>query len=77
MKEIEITKEDWEVIEKRAEDLPENFHIGILGVILSKAELVNNIKERTPEGEAYVRMQLRFIKWSTKRLLEEGEKEKE
>ncbi|MBU2104525.1 MAG: hypothetical protein KKF67_01995 [Nanoarchaeota archaeon] len=76
MKDIEITKEDWEVIEKRAEELPENFHIGMLGVILSKAQLVDNIKHRTSEGEAYVKMQLRFIKWSTKRLLEEAEEEK-
>lgn len=75
MKEIEITEDDWEIIEKRAEELPEDFHIGILGVILSKTALVDNIKEKTPEGEAYVRMQLRFIKWSTKRLLEEGEEE--
>ena len=73
MKEIEITEEDWEVIEKRAEELPENFHIGILGVILSKAQLIDTIRERTPEGEAYVKMQLRFIKWATKRLLDEDE----
>lgn len=73
MKDIEITEDDWEVIEKRAEDLPDEFHIGILGVILSKSELVDNIKQKTPEGEAYVRMQLKFIKWSTKRLLEEKE----
>ena len=71
MKDIEITEDDWKVIEKRAEDLPEEFNIGILGVILSKSELVDNIKQKTPEGEAYVRMQLKFIKWSTKRLLEE------
>ena len=71
MKEIEITPEDWEVIEKRAEELPDNFHIGILGIVLSKSELLTNIQDRTPAGEAYVKMQLKFIKWSTKRLLEE------
>ncbi len=72
MKDIEITKGDWEVIEKRAEELPDNFHIGLLGEVLSKSELVENIRKRTPEGEAYVRMQLRFIRWSAKRLLAEN-----
>lgn len=72
MKEIEITEGEWEVIEKRAEELPDNFHIGILGKVLSKPELIENIKDRTPEGEAYVKMQLKFIRWSSKRLLAEN-----
>lgn len=69
MKEIQITKEDWEVIEKRAEELPENFHIGILSKVLSKDELLQNIHDKTDIGEAYVKMQLRFIKWAAKRAL--------
>lgn len=67
MKEIEIADEDWEVIERRAEELPANFHIGILGVVLSKEELLQNINDRTELGEAYVRMQLKFIKWAARR----------
>lgn len=71
MKEIEITDEDWEVIEKRAEELPNNFHIGLLGEVLSKDDLLRNIHDRTEFGEAYVRMQLRFIRWAAKRALSE------
>lgn len=71
MKEIEISDEEWEVIEKRAEELPDNFHIGLLGEVLSKDELLRNIHDRTPSGEAYVRMQLRFIRWAVKRALSE------
>lgn len=67
MKEIQITDDDWEVIEKRAEELPNSFHIGILGEVLSKEELLQNLHNRTNLGEAYVRMQLRFIKWAAKR----------
>ncbi len=69
MKEIEITDEDWKVIEKRAEELPDNFHIGILGEVLSKEDLLQNIHERTEFGEAYVRMQLKFIRWAAKRAI--------
>lgn len=71
MKEIQITEEDWKVIEDRAEELPDNFHIGMLGAVLSKEELLRNIRDRTELGEAYVRIQLRFIKWTTKRALAE------
>ena len=67
MKEIEITDEDWKVIEKRAEELPDNFHIGILGEVLSKEDLLQNIYDRTEFGEAYVKMQLKFIKWAAQR----------
>lgn len=67
MKEIEISDEDWKVIEKRAEELPDNFHIGILGEVLSKEDLLQNIHDRTALGEAYIRMQLKFIKWAVKR----------
>jgi len=67
MKEIEISDEDWKVIEKRAEELPDNFHIGILGEVLSKEGLLQNIHDRTEFGEAYIRMQLKFIKWAVKR----------
>lgn len=69
MKEIEINEEDWKVIEQRAEDLPENFHIGILGEVLSREELLQNIRDKTPSGEAYVRIQLKFMKWAAKRAL--------
>lgn len=69
MKEIQITDEDWKVIEKRAEELPDNFHIGILGEVLSKDELLKNIYDRTEIGEAYVKMQYRFIRWAAKRAM--------
>ncbi len=69
MKDIEITEEDWNVVEKRAEQLPENFHIGMLGEVLSRNDLLDNIQNKTPVGEAYVRMQLKFIKWAAKRAM--------
>lgn len=70
MREIQITDADWEVIEKRAEELPDNFHIGILGEVLSKEDLLRNIHDKTKIGEAYVRMQFNFIKWAAKRVIE-------
>lgn len=69
MKEIEITDEDWKVIEKRAEELPDNFHIGIVGEVLSKEELLQHIHKKDEIGEAYVKMQFRFIRWAAKRAM--------
>ena len=69
MREIEITEDEWKVIETRAEELPNNFHIGILGEVLSKDDLLKNIRDKTPIGEAYVKMQLRFIRWAAERAL--------
>ena len=58
-----ISDDDWKVIEKRLEDMPDELHLGILEHALTKTELMEEVKKRSPIGIAYAQMQLDFIKW--------------
>ena len=56
-----IPDDDWKVVEARLETMPEEMRIGILSRVLTKQELVKEVKERTEIGHSYAHMQLRFI----------------
>jgi len=58
-----ITDEDWEVVEQRLEDMPEELQLGILEHSYTKSELLEEVKKRSQVGIAYAEMQLGFIKW--------------
>lgn len=66
---VEITEDEWKVVEERAKELPEKFHIGILGEVLTKSDLLEAIKRRDEIGRAYARMQLKFLSWSIKQAM--------
>ncbi len=60
---MNITENNWKVVEKRLEGMPEEMCIGILSHSYTKPELVVQVKGRTDVGVAYATMQLKFIKW--------------
>jgi len=66
MTEINITEEDWKIIEDRLDTMPEELQLGILEQSFTKRELIEQVKRRTEIGEAYAKMQLEFIKWLAK-----------
>ena len=66
MNTINITNEDWIVVEKRLESMPEEMCIGILSHSFTKKGLMVEVKDRTEIGISYATMQLKFIKWLLK-----------
>ena len=60
---INISKDDWEVVEARLDGMPEEMTLGILSTVFTKGELLQEVRNKTDIGIAYSSMQLRFIKW--------------
>jgi len=63
MNEKEISAEDWLIVEKRLESMPENMSIGFLSHSFTRDQLMVQIKDKTEIGTAYALMQLEFIAW--------------
>ena len=63
MSDYAISDDDWKVVEKRLEGMPDELHLGILEHSFTKTELIEEVKRRSPVGIAYAQMQLGFIKW--------------
>ena len=61
-----ISENDWKVVEKRLESMPDDFSIGFSCKSFTKEELMIEVKGRTESGKIYVDMQLGFIKWLLK-----------
>ena len=61
---MEITKEEWILIEKRFEALNENFKLVSLGEIpiLSKKEILEHIKARDKIAEKILEHQLYYLR---------------
>lgn len=61
---MEITKEEWELIEKRFEALNENFKLVSLGEIpiLSKEEILEHIKAKDRIGQQILEHQLYYLR---------------
>jgi len=72
MKRIELSEDEWKVIEERAKELPKGFYIGILGKSLSKEELISSIKERNDIGKAYAKMQYQVMRWYLQQAVKNG-----
>lgn len=66
MTEIIITEEDWKVIEDRLKSMPKELQLGILEQSFTKEQLLEEVRKKSEVGEAYVKMQLDFIKWLAK-----------
>lgn len=66
MNEREISSEDWIVVEKRLDSMPDNMCIGFLSHSLTKSQLVYEVKIKSEIGIAYAIMQLDFIVWLLK-----------
>lgn len=66
MSEIEITDDDWKLIEGRLESMPEELRLGILEQSFTKEQLLQEVRKRSEVGKAYAKMQLEFIKWLAK-----------
>jgi len=58
-----ITEEEWELVEKRIEAMPEHMRIAILGRVYTKEELLNEVRARSEVGEIVARMQLRYLRY--------------
>lgn len=58
-----ISEEDWNIVEARLESMPEEMTLGILSTVLTKRDLVQEVRNKTEIGISYASMQLRFIKW--------------
>lgn len=59
---MNISKEDWEVVEARLESMPEEMTLGILSTVLTKQELQQQVRGKTEIGVVYASMQLRFVR---------------
>ena len=60
---MNISKDDWDVVEARLDTMPEEMTLGILSTVFTKQELQQQVRNKTDVGVAYSSMQLRFIKW--------------
>lgn len=67
---MEITKEEWELMEKRFEALNEHFKLVSLGEIpiLTKKEILEHIKAKDKIGEQILEHQLYYLKKLKERL---------
>ena len=63
---MNITDEDWKVVEARLETMPEEMTIGMLSHTFTKRELLVEVRGKTEFGIAYAEMQLGFVKWLLK-----------
>jgi len=68
MKMSELTKADWEVAKKRAESLSEDYGIGMVGRLLTKKDLLDEIDQQTDVGRVYAESQKEFLRWLVKRV---------
>lgn len=64
--EKELTNEDWIIVEKRLESMPDSMTIGFLSHFLTKTELMNEVKTKSKIGISYAVMQIGFITWLLK-----------
>lgn len=58
-----ISDEDWRLVEARLETMPEEMTIGILSSVLTKKDILIEVRMRSEIGYSYAKMQLGFIKW--------------
>jgi len=59
----ELTEDEWFLIEKRLESMPDSITFGTTCRSLSKKELLNELKIRSDLGESYANTQLSFLGW--------------
>jgi len=63
MKPADITEDEWKVIEARIMAMPETIHIGILGRLLTKEDIIEEVKKRSKRGVTIALTQLEYLKW--------------
>ena len=60
---IEISEEDWKVVEARLKFSGSNLKILIFGKTLTKNDLLKEVEEKSEIGKVYATAQLEYLKW--------------
>jgi len=57
-----VTEEEWELVEKRIEAMPEHIKIAYLGKVYSKEEILQEVRARTEVGKLIAEAQLKYLR---------------
>lgn len=60
IKGIEISKDMIDIIIKRIEAMPPNIKLAVLGKILTKEDILEAIKNNTPEGQEILEIEIEY-----------------
>lgn len=59
----EISEYIWELTEVRIQEMPLTMQMAILGKLLTKDDILNEVRKRTEIGEIIVNMQMEYLKY--------------